>query len=850
MAKKVKVIMSERDKKLLSSKEVVGDEIHVKGAKYFPKEFVSSKGVKSIVWKGIDEYGTEVAIKLATYEDYIHRSYIEEACRAASLRSFSQFAYFRDADIIELSNRKIKCVCFIEDWVTGKTLKEYIYSNEISPPFIVNYVKEMCDALEILAAPKVNLRHDDLHLENVMIATQEIKRPSQELTIKIIDTGSMKNYEARLTKDKDDHGRFCEHIIALYNSLLFTQDRRRKILSTMQRRFRNEIKPLISSMLEEDRQVALFKPDKIREQFQNAYGRALHPYKEVKLKLEDPFDYITAEHIASDELLVNLFAESCPWVREVISPNPILLTGPRGCGKSMLFRRLSLKALLCKSPEEIKNSKIVGFYISCSADFKNRFGCIPSEVLANRFQKEIIHYFNLLLSREIIQTLLYISQREDRETLFGLGEMQEKKICEFIIKKLAITEQERLCLQGVTPLEHLLEIIEAEMNTCYDQFLRDYNLSYTIPVSFLADLTHFLKSNLDYCKNRTIALLLDDFSIHRISAPVQTILNPIIWDRQASHVFKLSSEKYGAERVLESTDETTATADITREFREIDCGQFYIDLSDKNLRDELKIFAEELLEHRLTLAGYSGTPETVIGKSSYEEGTLSKALRDRKKRYDQYHGLETIAEICSGDVSALLEIYRRIFNDGAVTKDTISVVPKHFQHSAIETVSRSFFELIKSYHPFGNEMHKRVLNFGTLCRKLLVEASTMKDGRLRETTRIEVDQIPNVPEEDWTPEQQELMKELVRRAIFIEMEPGRGRMTLGPTWRWQLRRIYCPAFGAGLRKSWAFKWKTSELKYFLTNPEEKCNQEFNKYKGPSPDLFIDEEGMERNYDAD
>ena len=57
------------------------------------------------------------------------------------------------------------------------------------------------------------------------------------------------------------------------------------------------------------------------------------------------------------------------------------------------------------------------------------------------------------------------------------------------------------------------------------------------------------------------------------------------------------------------------------------------------------------------------------------------------------------------------------------------------------------------------------------------------------------------------------------------MEPGRGRTTLGPTLRWQLRKIYCPAFACSLTKSTAIKWKTSDLKYFLTNPKEKCEYE-------------------------
>jgi hypothetical protein len=383
------------------------------------------------------------------------------------------------------------------------------------------------------------------------------------------------------------------------------------------------------------------------------------------------------------------------------------------------------------------------------------------------------------------------------------------------------------------------------MNYCYEQFLKGFNLVYTTPISFLSDLTKFLKAKIVYFNDRTLTFLLDDFSVHRISESVQLILNPIIWDRQASHIFKLSAEKYGTVKVLDVSSESAPTADITREFREIDCGQFYIDLSDKDLEKELEKFAKELLDHRLVLTGYSGNTEAIIGYSEYRVvgGTLGNALKYHKKQYDQYHGLDIITQICSGDVSALLEIYRNIFKEGKVNKDTKDEVAKHVQHSAIVSVSGKFFNLIKTYSPFGDEMYKIVLNFGTLCHKILIDgkemAYKMKDRTTKyvlcETTRIEVDQIPGSPTEEWTGEQERIIKELVRRAVFIEMEPSRGRATLGPTWRWQLRRIYCPGFGVGLKKYTAIKWKISDLKYFLTNPEEKCD--FEKWEKPKAPLF-------------
>ena len=97
----------------------------------------------------------------------------------------------------------------------------------------------------------------------------------------------------------------------------------------------------------------------------------------------------------------------------------------------------------------------------------------------------------------------------------------------------------KLYLQGVTPFEHLLEIIESGMYSCYEQFLKGFPLEFTTPLSFLSDLTQFLKNKIKYFEDRTITFLLDDFSTHRIAEPVQVILNPIIWDRQPTHIFQV-----------------------------------------------------------------------------------------------------------------------------------------------------------------------------------------------------------------------------------------------------------------------------------------------------------------------
>src|SRR5205814_780654 len=152
--------------------------------------------------------------------------------------------------------------------------------------------------------------------------------------------------------------------------------------------------------------------------------RAASPRLPQTFTLQSPFEYISAEHIADDRLLVEIFAESCPWLDKVAGPDPVMVTGPRGCGKSTIFRWLSLKAHLHKPSAELSSFRIAGFYVSCSSDLQNRLSWIKTPGLSERFRKEIVHYFNLLVAREIVITLAHIWDRQDREDYWGLGDAQ------------------------------------------------------------------------------------------------------------------------------------------------------------------------------------------------------------------------------------------------------------------------------------------------------------------------------------------------------------------------------------------------------------------------------------------
>jgi hypothetical protein len=94
---------------------------------------------------------------------------------------------------------------------------------------------------------------------------------------------------------------------------------------------------------------------------------------------------------------------------------------------------------------------------------------------------------------------------------------------------------------------------------------------------------------------------------------------------------------------------------------------------------------------------------------------------------------------------------------------------------------------------------------------------------------MEIDQIGGGVVDALNESQRGIARELVRRAIFIEMEPGLSRHGNVTTLRWHLRRIYLPAFGAALAKNDAVKRNPDWFKYFLTDPRGACAQEWDRW---------------------
>ena len=194
------------------------------------------------------------------------------------------------------------------------------------------------------------------------------------------------------------------------------------------------------------------------------------------------------------------------------------MTGTRGCGKSTLFRWLALRTRLEAHPElpsaQIAGLTVLGFYISCSADLKNRLSWAKSEEIAQSSQSFLVHYFNMICLREVAVTLSLIAKRTDRDSSWGLHPHVETRLLEFVTAMLRVDQPLRL--SGSRRIDQLVEIVDHEifrLHLCCDSWEGG---TFATGTAFLGVLTTLLKDAIPAFATRQIAFLVNDFSVYRI----------------------------------------------------------------------------------------------------------------------------------------------------------------------------------------------------------------------------------------------------------------------------------------------------------------------------------------------
>lgn len=752
------------------------------------------------------------AAKICLIEDYTSGKLEEEMILASEIDDRApvvNYEFVGAVDKFPDQPEDGRWLCFISRWIDGETLEHLLKHSPdtLHPELALLVLNKLLQA--VLYLEQKGLKHDDLHLGNVMLSERPAEVRASDptgdrYTIDIIDLGSMKRQDTPTAKVHDDRSSYAACIAKIHNCL------------HQQRHIAARYPALLQRLFEFGQRLAEEDPSRqfltLHSAFEplDAAKRALHSSLGAPSdgSLESPFAAISAEHLASDRILLQLFVDNLGWLESVRESTPTVLTGPRGCGKSMVFRYLALRTHLATpdaAARALQDLRFVGVYIGCASDLQNDLLWIKRQ--ANRAEElapQIATFFNLVAARELFRTLSMAAQNEVVGKVLGIDRTSVAGLIRFASEELNLPSAQ-MAVTGLDPGQSMSDELDRQRIRLARAMLEGKSPDVELPETFLRDLTRAAVKLMPGLNVKPIVFLLDDYTQQRIGEKVQAVLNPILWQRDAACAFKISCEPFG----FSNTHINDAKVDQNREYIEVDTGRRMHTgaPAEAGMR---RNFVAGLIDKRLEAAGYKGRVTELIGSSEYEHDTdLAIAIRrSGQGKSFPYHGLHVLANAWSGDVATVLFMVREMFQLAHVDASTTARISKQHQHEAIVSVSKALVERVTYCHPFGDEMRGVLDMFARLARRLLLDGPPQKDGDSTKDVpqrryRLEVvfdeeggivDQLSRLTMSEHAGL---LYKELIRRSIFIDLGESRSK-DQKRTFRIQIRSSLLPHYGTSL----------------------------------------------------
>ncbi|HUF11359.1 MAG TPA: hypothetical protein VMO47_18705, partial [Rhodothermales bacterium] len=529
---------------------------------------------------------------------------------------------------------------------------------------------------------------------------------------------------------------------------------------------------------------------------------------QTRKTLATPFDYLSCEQLGeSHALLKELYSDKMLGLPALEDRNNLVVTGPRGCGKTTVFRSLSLRHRHYTDDDVPTSLRYLGVYYRCDDLY---FTFPRYKVPEQEEGLDIpIHFLTATLIRESLEVLaLWFSRRFPDEWA-----TVESAAAAALWEALGLAKPNHPAANTFESLRRALEV-ERTRAARKQRFIGDPTHPFReyFGPEVLPRICEILAKHFSGLHDRPIFFFIDDYSNPKVNLALQKSLNRLVMQRSAACFFKLATESPSSF----SRDDIDGKSYVeSREFRMLNLGIDFIHAE----RDDKLRFVDDVFGRRFEYTeGYPvQTLEALIGTDGAETSQNEVARAIRQKSYPVIWGRHALAELCSGDVHFVIELVGKMVTRAggpdALKSEAVPSISGSVQNKTIREEAGNFLRNLRAL-PTGPALVEVVQAFGAIAGSYLRHRDSKNEEAAppHQASRIEPYDDPHL-----TGAAKQVYDDLLRYSVFIEDVRGKSRRgSFVP--RLYLRRFLLPFFNLTFSKRDSIELSVDEFRELLLSP--------------------------------